>query len=117
MPPSKTWFTVTIPVPPSVNHLHASAKGGRRYKTRLYRAWERDAAWEIRTQHPGHVIGKYALTLILPKIRGDIDNRLKPVLDLLHRLGITPDDRHCVNARVATDIERKGMALVEVRQA
>ena len=60
--------------------------------------------------------GPYTLTLTLPlTMKGDVDNRLKPVLDLFVTLKITPDDRHCSEVRVrrSADVSR-GRCVVEI---
>ena len=56
-------FRIHIPVPPSVNHLHASGPGGRRYATRHYRQWIKDAGWSVRLQAPWPVAGRYCVAV------------------------------------------------------
>lgn len=112
----KQGFTIRIPLPPSVNHMHRSAANGRRYSSAEYRAWARTAGWEALTQKPQRVEGLYEVTIALPEIRGDADNRIKPVLDLLHRLQLTADDHYCRGTlvQIVPQLE-KTSALVTVR--
>lgn len=86
-----------LPVPPSVNGLFAGKS--RRYKSAAYKAWLQHAGLEINQQKVPPVSGPYNLTLQLSiKDRADVDNRTKPVLDLLVKHRLTPDDRLCHRA-------------------
>jgi crossover junction endodeoxyribonuclease RusA len=111
-------FLVSLPVPPSVNSLYGNAPSGRRhgrYKTRRYRAWIEEAGWELLRQRPRPLIGPYSVRISLPKIKGDPDNRIKPLLDILVSHNLTDDDRHCkhVSATIIPELE-KGIAVVSV---
>jgi Holliday junction resolvase RusA-like endonuclease len=51
-------------------------------------------------------------------MRGDGDNRIKPVSDLLVDLKLTPDDRHCQEFRIVRSPEvREHFCLIEVEAA
>lgn len=112
-------FLISIPVPPSVNQMYGNRQGrGRgRYKTKAYKDWIEAAGWQIKAQRVTPVDSKYRMFLSLPKIRGDADNRLKGVSDLLVALGLTPDDRHCVEFRALIVPELKDCAVVSVEEA
>lgn len=110
-------FLISIPIPPSVNAMYANRKGGAgrgRYKTEAYKAWIDEAGWVVNPQRPAPVRGKFKFFLKLPKIRGDVDNRIKACLDLLVSLKLVDDDRHCIHAQAVIDDERKGFAIVAV---
>ena len=109
-------FSISIPVPPSVNHMHKSGRGYR-YSTAEYRNWQRSAGWEVLRQKPVPLTAcRYEVELTLPaKLRGDIDNRIKPVLDLLVKLGVVPDDRFCASVRASADKALVNLASVSVR--
>ncbi len=85
-----------LSVPTSTNRLFIG-KGKR--KTADYTDWIATAGGEILAQRPKMPIkalpsGPYAVTVEIPETDpGDIDNRMKAVLDLLVRMQITPDDR------------------------
>jgi Holliday junction resolvase RusA-like endonuclease len=51
-------------------------------------------------------------------MRGDGDNRIKPISDFLVDLKMTPDDRHCQEFRIvrAPDV-REHFCMVEVEAA
>lgn len=87
-------FTVTLPLPPSANNLF-KAVGRGRAKTQEYKDWIEFAGWALMRERPSPVDERYALLLALPQaMRGDLDNRLKAVGDLLVSHKLTPDDRH-----------------------
>ncbi len=109
-------FLITIPIPPSVNDLYGVGKGGRRFLKRHVKAWRDEAGWMILDQKPVPVIGRYRLLLSVPKTRKDADNMLKPTLDLLVALWLTPDDRHCGLCQAQVVPELKGYATVSVEE-
>ena len=88
-------FTVNLPPPPSVNQSFANAKKGR-VKTAAYRSWRDAAAWAIRAQVPSkdRVAGSFYVAINLPwNLKGDIDNRIKGIVDALVTSGRVDDDR------------------------
>lgn len=70
----------------------------RRIKSRDYEDWIRRADAMLMMQKPkfrGRTIeGKWGVGILMPPETADLDNRIKPILDFLVRLGLTPDDRH-----------------------
>ena len=90
-------FEAILPLPPSANNLFANVPGQGRVKTREYRTWQTAAGWRLFAQVSAdmRVTGPYVVDIILPeKMLGDIDNRIKPILDLLVGMERTPDDKH-----------------------
>jgi len=90
--------TLTLPFPPTTNHLFANRKSGGRFKTAHYKAWATEAGWEAKRQRAGKVSGPYALyiTACRPDARKrDLDNLLKPVSDLLKDIGVIEGDHLC----------------------
>ena len=77
---------IRLPFPPSVNQMfinnHGAGRGRR--KSREYRAWQDQAAWELKAQkvRPFENIVEVHIDLDNTR-RGDADNRTKAVLDLL----------------------------------
>ena len=94
-----TELTLTLPIPPSVNALHIGAAKGRR-RSPAYIGWLNEAGWRIaeaRGKHgPRNLPAErwYWTDIRLPHTHvGDTDNRLKALHDLLHEMGVTPDDK------------------------
>ncbi len=89
---------LTLPYPPSTNHLFANRKSGGRFKSPHYKAWATHAAWEAKLQNAGKVVGPYALyiTAARPDARKrDLDNLVKPISDLLKEIGVIEGDHLC----------------------
>lgn len=96
--------SVNLPLPPSVNDAFAARRGSHlTMKTAKYRFWEREVLEEHGHGHylPMLEAGSYGLWLDLnEKMRGDIDNRIKLVSDVLksptrtnpNALGVVVDD-------------------------
>lgn len=93
-------FEVCLPMPPSLWRLYEGT-GKNRRRSRAYQPWYVAADKEINLiQKVPHLKdGPFAVT-ILGDFPGDIDNRAKPVLDMLHKTGRTPDDKFCVSLRM-----------------
>lgn len=85
---------ITLPFPPSVNALFVNRRGGRA-RTKAYDAWIVEAGTQLLTQRPMKHEGPVtvAITVGLPDKRNrDLDNLLKPLLDLLVRHQVIQDD-------------------------
>jgi Holliday junction resolvase RusA-like endonuclease len=87
-----------LPVPPSTNNLFRNGSHGGRYKTKAYKAWIAEAGWEIMHQRPPtlHPPLRTCLRVLIEAPIGpnrDIDNVLKPLLDLLTTMGVYADDK------------------------
>lgn len=106
-----------LPVPPSANNLFANRRRGGRYKTKRYLEWIKKAGAEVLLARPRPIQGSYALSLTLPKIRGDADNRIKAVNDLLVDMCLVGDDSQCKSIRVEVDDEGpRGLVMVAVER-
>lgn len=96
-------FTVNLPPPPSVNHAFANLRKGGRLKTKPYSKWRDAAAWLIKAEVPAasRVAGPFAVWINLPcSLPGDIDNRIKGVIDALVSSGRVDDDKHMTEIHV-----------------
>jgi Holliday junction resolvase RusA-like endonuclease len=102
-------FTLTLPMPPSTNHLFSSAtktaKDGRQYsgrvKSQVYRQWIAAAVAEIRHQKAPHFAGPIKIDVACERKSplSDIDNRLKSTLDALVAAHVLIDDRQVIEVR------------------
>ena len=115
-------ITLILPLPPSTNSLWIQA-GRKRVISPDYRAWrliagsklEQQLASEVARARPmvGPPLG---VDIALPlKMRGDIDNRVKPILDLLVHHDVMADDQHVHALSVARKVVHKSCAVVTVR--
>lgn len=76
---------ITLPVPPSVNAMYRHV-GHTVYKTDTAKVWEKDARTLLSTQwkeKPKLGAVTLVIDLCLKTIAGDIDNRLKALLDVM----------------------------------
>ncbi len=85
-------ISFTVPFPPTANSLFR----GRRFKTSAYKAWRNEAGLTILVQNvPRMPPGDVTVEIALPHgFRvGDIDNRIKAILDAIVDMQILSDDR------------------------
>ena len=113
-------FDVELPMPPSLNGAYFNLVKGGRAKTESYSAWSVDAVSKITQAIPmwKRVGGPVSVSILLPKgMRGDVDNRIKPVLDALVKSGRIDDDRNVVKVSAAKELVGDDFAFVSVREA
>jgi hypothetical protein len=100
-------LVLNLPLPPSVNALFANVPGKGRVRTKAYRRWSIAAlnyAWLSKPQGGfPRFDGAFDIQITVPlKMRGDVDGRLKPVLDFLQSpLRVIAEDKHCQKATIA----------------
>lgn len=92
-------LNIWLPVPPSLNAAYANGrgKGARgRFSTAALRDWKSEAGVALARQNWSPVPGKVIVVMNTERRSkvADIDNRTKPVLDLLVKQGVIEDDRH-----------------------
>jgi Holliday junction resolvase RusA-like endonuclease len=83
-----------LPLPPSTNNLFFNV-GNRRAPSNAYVAWTKHAGHELMSQRnsSNNIVGAYELLIsVSKKCRGDIDNRIKAISDLLVKHGLVQDD-------------------------
>lgn len=113
-------ITFAVPTPPSVNKLFANRRGpGKargRYKTQPYKNWIATASGELVLQkaHQRSITGRYKLSIVLPRIRGDADNRIKALSDFCVAMCLVDDDRYCDEISVKVDRTKEGLAYVTI---
>jgi Holliday junction resolvase RusA-like endonuclease len=90
-------IVLDLPMPPSANLIWRTARG-RTYRSPDYAAWREQAGWLVKGCKP--VAGPVRVEIaVSQKARGDIDNRIKPVLDVLVAGGlIAGDDKKTVRS-------------------
>lgn len=108
---------IILPWPPTVNHFWTGNDGGGGRHTEAAAAFLRDARAMLEFYqgrcHEGFV--DVTLRLYRPTLAGDVDNRTKPVLDVLQGVAYA-NDRQVIGLHVFNFLSRKRpRAEVEVR--
>lgn len=96
--------TLTLPYPPTLNHLYKNVRRGGRVKTPEYKQWRDAAVAVVRAQRPAKVNGSYRLTILLdrPDLRArDIDNTTKALSDALKLAEVIDDDSKAQSILIA----------------
>jgi Holliday junction resolvase RusA-like endonuclease len=112
-----------VPLPPSANNAFGNRKGGKgfgRFRTAHYHNWLRQADRWYMVEKLGRFKlppGPYRCVLLLPRFKGDLDGRIKLLLDWMVRRQITPDDRHCVELVVRKGSAPDKMVWIELYEA
>lgn len=116
--------TIKLPIPPSVNACYANNYGWGcgRYKTAGYCRWEREADNEMLIQRLRGKLtsGPACVTIRLPQhMRGDVDNRIKPILDWMVSRELTADDstHQSVTARRDPTLGRVAWCEVDISES
>lgn len=96
---------IVIPLPPSTNNLFVNTNGGRgitRVKSKKYRDWLKAAGWSARiAAGSAHFTQAVRVLVEIDLARNrDLDNALKPVLDLLVWVKILDDDNLVDDLRI-----------------
>jgi Holliday junction resolvase RusA-like endonuclease len=113
--PQPVSITVDFPFPPSSNRLWRGGvhrKGYRVFLEPNYRKWKHQAGLAVMTlrPRPQMIAGAFVAHIWLDRScnrSGDLDNRVKPVLDAAQTFGLIEDDRNCrmVHVEWASAIE------------
>jgi crossover junction endodeoxyribonuclease RusA len=114
-PPSPK-VLLQLPLPPSANHLWRISRG-RVHPSAEYARWVEEAGWVLKAQKPQGLPGlvRVKLRAAIPETARDLDNILKPTLDLLERHEIITNDRAVVGLEATWDRTiPAGHVLVEV---
>ena len=85
-----------LPAPPSSNHLYFNAAAGGRRKTKVYKDWISSAGMLLnRARLDAIADATPCRVVVLANVdrRRDIDNVIKPAIDLLTRVHVFRDDR------------------------
>ncbi len=108
-------FTVDLLPPPSVNMAFRNVVKVGRVKTGEYKRWCAYAGAAIRGHVPAseRVAGKFSVSINLPrKMKGDIDNRVKGILDALVASGRVDDDRHMEELHVCRRADQEFACVI-----
>jgi len=94
-----------LPIPPSVNNLFVNRAGklhGGRAKGSDYKRWLHDAGWALKVAGGVPNVPGIVRVLIEAPLnrRRDLDNALKPLLDLLVKMSVIADDNLIDDLRI-----------------
>jgi Holliday junction resolvase RusA-like endonuclease len=108
-----------LPVAPPSNNAWANRKGRGygRVRSSKYRRWLAQADRWYMVQQLGHlpkISPPFRCHMEFPRLRGDLDGRIKLILDYLVSRRITPDDRHCCELRVKYGGQTDMMVWIEL---
>ena len=87
---------ITLPRPPTLNTMYRNVPRVGRVKTKKYKSWISDALRDLKFHGYEPCTTKCAVTIRIGKhgkVKEDIDNRIKAVLDILVAAGVIEDDR------------------------
>lgn len=106
---------ITLPIPPSTNNLFFNRYRGRT-KTDAYKAWITQAGCELNLQRVQPVPGYVEVEIRLPqKMRGDIDNRAKAILDLFVSHKLIEDDAKVARLVIERDQVAASLCFVGLK--
>ena len=92
-------LSFTLPVPPPANNAYINLKRGGRAKSKSHKAWIKNADGFYMLQHLGRhpkIEVPFYCKMIFPhNMHGDLDGRIKLILDWLWKRDLTCDDRYC----------------------
>ena len=115
-------LTIKLPVAPSVNAAFFNRKGGKGYgriKSAKYRAWlkDADAHYMLQKKDVVPIRGPYICGMIFPrKLKGDLDNRVKLILDWLVSRELTSDDRYLMSYHPVRGDTPDGYVIVQAAE-
>lgn len=102
-----TGISFNIPFPPSLNQNWRSTFQDRRvYRSKRYRQWLTDAHKMWLMQRPlgfQKIKSHFSIHITLwrpDNRRRDLDNLIKPILDLMKSAGVIEDDYLCIDLRI-----------------
>jgi Holliday junction resolvase RusA-like endonuclease len=112
-------LTLILPLPPSINKAWMPIRtrtGARLIKRAPSKAWADAARWEVSIQRAQRQIAvPFEAIIELPKMRGDVDNRIKQLLDACQKGGAITNDKLCDRLVVERDADREGNVYLTLR--
>jgi Holliday junction resolvase RusA-like endonuclease len=96
---------INFPRPTSANRMFSRqmTRRGHRDLTPEYKAWRDEAGWAVKMQIVGLVTitSRFNITIEVPRSsRVDLDNNVKPILDMAQNMGIISNDKNCAGITI-----------------
>lgn len=89
-------------IPPSINACYSNVAGKGRVRTKRYKTWANAAGYDMNGY--GTLEGPFTCTITIDRSKrrsnADIDNRVKPTLDLLQTHKLIEDDKFCESVTI-----------------
>jgi len=86
------------------------------YLNEKYRRWKADAGDLLMVLHQlrgvNPIAGPFSAEIVLRKVRGDLDNRVKALLDAAQAFGMVENDKDCEDLRVRYGEAPHGCRLI-----
>lgn len=104
-------------MPPSLWDMY-QGHGKRKHLSASYAKWREDAGWFIRgVREP--LLGPVSVHIALrrPRANADLDNRIKPCLDLLQHYRVIDNDKQCVRVEALWNSDTTDECVVLVQTA
>jgi Holliday junction resolvase RusA-like endonuclease len=112
-------IALILPLPPSINKAWVPVRtrtGAKLIKRANSKAWANAARWEVSIQRAHkQIAAPFEAIIELPKMRGDVDNRVKQLLDACQAGGAITNDRLCQRLVVEHDVDREGAVYLTLR--
>ena len=106
-----------LPFPPTTNQIWRKFRGQMTLSPE-YREWKERAGWELKSQHPKTMKSRAVIWVDLDDTRrGDCDNRMKPLLDLLVEHGVLAGDSKKYVERVSIGWSKISECRVAISEA
>jgi Holliday junction resolvase RusA-like endonuclease len=118
----KTRLTLAY-LPPSVNHAFMRRKAGQVIRTDAYRTWSNGEGYQVNRQLASQhrFTGPVFVTVAMkrPRSNADLDNRLKPIGDLLQKSGAIVNDKDIMGWNVfwSRDLPEGVAAEISITEA
>jgi Holliday junction resolvase RusA-like endonuclease len=96
-----------LPWPPQSNNMFAQTRAGRRFISPAYQEWRDLAAAHLLGQRPVQMDCMVAVDILLTapdKRKWDIDNRVKPIMDVLVVHKVIEDDCADIVRKITVEV-------------
>lgn len=110
-------YSCSLPWPPTVNNYYTVWKG-RKIISKKGKQFKSDCSFYIpRLADPMKGKLEVVIQVCMPdKRRRDIDNLLKPILDVLGQYGVYEDDSQIIDLRIKSIGGKKGTVCINIME-
>lgn len=106
---------LTLPKPPSSNHLFPTGKSGRRFRSKEYEKWLSAAEYELWMTKFAPIAGPVSISITIEDIgRVDLANHEKACVDFIVKHKLIEDDKRSIVRRILMQWGNVKGCLVEI---